>query len=481
MHNVPKIVSERLRVAGVKEHPDADVLTAFAERSLPAQERNSVVEHLSRCADCREIVSLALPDEPVREMGRQPRSGTWLIWPALRWGFVAAGIVAIASLGVIEFKHQARPSMALNAGPVEEKAAKKAENQPEAPVAATGSGKADVTTSVVAPSRSRADSAKANAETRKEFDRLTEFTNNMSAPPRDERTGVAGAIGGSTKGRQLAHGPKVLMQQNGLNSNANNEAYAFQMQPAAPTPPLPSAGPTSVDVHGQAVALDGKSAEAEKKTEVVNALSLPPSLKVPSATGHNESEVARAKPAEAVAAPQTRTEDLSQATSPYGVSSGELSNFSKSAILTPQSVRWAISAAGTLQRSVDQGNSWQDVDVNGSPDAESGANLQLALRASRGKAAAKDKADVKQREAPIVFRAVAANGPDVWAGGSNAALFHSLDAGLHWIRVEPAGSGVVLSGDILSLQFADPQRGRILTSSNEIWTTADGGQTWEKH
>jgi len=478
MEHVPKIVGERLRAAGVQEHPDAAVLTAFSERSLPTQERNSVMEHLSRCADCREIVSLALPEEPVSEMRPQPRSGTWLTWPALRWGLVAAGIVAIASLGVVEYKSHTRQSMVLNAGPVEEKGAKMADNRPEALSAASETDKTEMTTPSVAPSRTRADSGKTSSETKREFDRLTQFTFKASAPPRDERAGVAGAIGGPINGRQLSHGPKVLMQQNGLNSNANNEAYAFQTQPATP----PSATLTQeLELHGQAAALDGKSADADKKTQLIDALVLPPSVKVPSATGRTESEVARAKPAEAAAAPQTRTEAENQTTTPYGVSSGELSNFSKSATLTPQSSRWAISAAGTLQRSVDQGKSWQDVDVNGSPDAEAGANLQLAMRASRGKAIAKDKADVKQREVPVVFRAVAANGPDVWAGGSNGALFHSLDGGLHWVRVEPAGSGVVLSGDILSLQFADPQRGRILTSSNEIWTTADGGQTWEKH
>ena len=81
---------------------------------------------------------------------------------------------------------------------------------------------------------------------------------------------------------------------------------------------------------------------------------------------------------------------------------------------------------------------------------------------------------------PIIFHAVAANGPDVWAGGSEASLFHSTDSGDHWIRIQPSWRGVLLSGDILSLQFGDPQHGRIVTSTAEIWTTADAGQTWDK-
>src|SRR5436189_109522 len=55
MPNVPKIVRERLRVANLApaEHPDPDVLTAFAESSLSQRERADVLQHLSRCGECR--------------------------------------------------------------------------------------------------------------------------------------------------------------------------------------------------------------------------------------------------------------------------------------------------------------------------------------------------------------------------------------------------------------------------------------------
>ena len=107
-----------------------------------------------------------------------------------------------------------------------------------------------------------------------------------------------------------------------------------------------------------------------------------------------------------------------------------------------------------------------------------GASMPMAMKASRSKALAKDKESVSQK--PIIFRAVSANGPDVWAGGSEGSLYHSTDAGDHWLRIVPSWRGIHLSGDILNLQFADVQHGRIITSSAEIWTTADGGQTWDK-
>ena len=56
MQNVPKIVRERLKAgAPAAQHPDANALTAFAERLLPERERALVFDHLARCGDCRDI------------------------------------------------------------------------------------------------------------------------------------------------------------------------------------------------------------------------------------------------------------------------------------------------------------------------------------------------------------------------------------------------------------------------------------------
>jgi len=109
MQNVPKIVRDRLQAAApAVNHPDADLLTAFAEHSLPDRERTVVLEHLARCGDCREIVALALPEAESVQTTVRPSPRGWFTWPALRWGFVAAGVVAIASLGVLQFQRSTR-------------------------------------------------------------------------------------------------------------------------------------------------------------------------------------------------------------------------------------------------------------------------------------------------------------------------------------------------------------------------------------
>ena len=52
MPELPHIVRERLKVSRpTAAHPDADLLTAFAERALPESERAVVAEHLARCHD----------------------------------------------------------------------------------------------------------------------------------------------------------------------------------------------------------------------------------------------------------------------------------------------------------------------------------------------------------------------------------------------------------------------------------------------
>jgi photosystem II stability/assembly factor-like uncharacterized protein len=135
---------------------------------------------------------------------------------------------------------------------------------------------------------------------------------------------------------------------------------------------------------------------------------------------------------------------------------------------------WTVNS-GRLQRSLDQGQTWQDVNVMAS--ADTGASMEVAIPSNK---AGKTRKDKKAISTAPVFRAVAAYGADVWAGGTAASLYHSSDAGAHWARVVPASESATLSGDILSLEFADAQNGRISTSTGEVWTTADSGQSWKK-
>jgi len=118
MHGLPKIVLERLKTkpaapgssggspkaAGLQglEHPDANFLAAFAEKTLTERERTQVLNHLAQCAECRELAALSLPGEV--EVA-QPVSSTarrwWSAWPTLRWAALAAALGAAAIVMVL--------------------------------------------------------------------------------------------------------------------------------------------------------------------------------------------------------------------------------------------------------------------------------------------------------------------------------------------------------------------------------------------
>jgi photosystem II stability/assembly factor-like uncharacterized protein len=114
-----------------------------------------------------------------------------------------------------------------------------------------------------------------------------------------------------------------------------------------------------------------------------------------------------------------------------------------------RNVTWTI-VAGVLQRSLDSGQSWQD-----------------ALRADHA------------------LLCYASRDADVWAGGQAGALLHSTDGGVTWSPVQPSIQGKVLSSDITHIELVHSDaRGLteivLSTRNNAIWSSADGGKTWEK-
>jgi len=79
------------------------------------------------------------------------------------------------------------------------------------------------------------------------------------------------------------------------------------------------------------------------------------------------------------------------------------------------------------------------------------------------------------------FRALSAAGIDAWVGGLGGLLYHTNDVGMHWNRVRPTVDGSVLTADIIRIDFSDAQHGKVTSVDQHIWSTADGGTTWQKH
>ena len=467
MQAIPKIVRERLKAATpAVNHPDADALTAFAERSLPEVERAVVLEHLARCGECRDAVALALPaSEPVPTAVRPSPRG-WPTWPALRWGFVAAGIVGIAWFGVLQFQRSRQPeTIASKSSAPLEVAANEPKKQSLDQFAAAPAEQRD---KVQSPSLLR-DSIDKESATGDE-NKAKAFPVVPAAPVQQ----VGRASGGAAYGAQLPHGPRLPNQQQQLNS----------FQYPAPAPPQPSAlakqqdapqpsANRNVPASSEMVEVEGAPGRLETQAQSLDGRQVR-DLQAAQQSAGDESASAHVGKAKPAATPSVAYGTAAMPESP-ALTQATGGAVPASAAPLP---RWSISPSGGLQRSFDQGNTWQNVDVNvNSASYMSATSLEVGGKTSRAKV--KDSVPAPKREtAPPTFRTVAAAGAEVWAGGS--ALYHSQDAGNHWTRVVPAGAGATLTGDIVSLEFPDPQHGKVSTSTAEVWTTADNGQTWQR-
>ncbi len=112
----------------------------------------------------------------------------------------------------------------------------------------------------------------------------------------------------------------------------------------------------------------------------------------------------------------------------------------------PLATLWSISADGKVQRSSDGGKSIESVRVTDG----------------------------------VKFKAIAALGNIVWAGGAGGNLFHSTDGGATWVQVGIPFEGSTVTETIVHIQLQTPRRLTLTTDSGSQWLTDDGGQHWQK-
>ncbi len=106
--------------------------------------------------------------------------------------------------------------------------------------------------------------------------------------------------------------------------------------------------------------------------------------------------------------------------------------------------RLAEGREGTVQRSQDGGQTWQTVRV------DNGSQLY----------------------------ALSVEGPEIWAGGAEGALFHSVDNGGHWTPVVVADNGRRLRDAITRIDVNDKKVVRLKTQGGGSWVTTDDGGHW---
>jgi hypothetical protein len=401
MTDLPNIVRQRLRAKRPENHPDPNLLSAFAEQSLRDRERTAVLEHLALCGDCRDIVALAAPpteSSVANDTGRGHRV-SWFAWPVLRWGALAACLVIIGSAVLLRYKLNPPASYVMKdlAAPAPPQVA----SQP--PAIASRDDEQRWAASL--PSANREDA-------------LLAKKSDVGVPSPNTAARSLGA--GSAPGTTAAGAQQAIRLHQKAGQNLLLErrtTLASDVSGAVPTVELRANETTAPPAtEGR---IDALRADAPGKAKAAT---------VPAPAGI----VNPAAPAPA------RVE-----TPILGVVPGPANN--KLAFLSRGDVsRWTISSDGQLQHSTDSGRTWQPVVV--------------AEKAT--------------------FRALSANGPDIWVGGAQGLLYHSTDAGGHWTQVKPAAGDFPLSVDIAAIEFTDPRHGKVTTAGGEVWLTADAGRTW---
>jgi hypothetical protein len=419
-NQVPRIVHDRLRTARPGQaHPDVDLLTAFAEQALSATERDSVLEHLAFCGDCREIISLALPNTDVvvsiadaadASRATVPRAPAphklSFAWPSLRWAALAAGVVVAASLLLIrpgKLNQSTPPSISQQVATTAQPVPSTSTQIASLPVASAP------TPAPIVQSASPA----GTDETR----------------PKSELQ-LSKKLKPVTPSLQVE--PGMFLADNKLAGNKKESVQEGKSPREVPeTDEVSSATPdtAATSFHGSLIARnEGPPIENAKIEKAKPAL---PAMQVMDAN-----------------AQQTSEEAVTPAPAPLHASAAASAPKVARPLAAGQAltrhVAWAITA-GVLQRSLDSGQTWES-----------------ALRPDH----------------PL--QCYAAHGTDVWTGGQAGALFHSADGGVTWVLVQPAVKGQQLSADITHIDVSSPVKVIVSTNNNETWSSADGGNTWEK-
>lgn len=495
MPELSSLLRQRLGAAPApKTHPDADTLTAYVEKLLPTTERSRILQHISECADCREVVALILPDElPVeerqpailggKEIGSYKTKRRWFLTPSFG---LAASIVAMAlGVGIVLEMPSAKHVSSFRPSATPEQEARAVPPPPSAEPTANIGDKSPAQSSqqpaaaLNAPLGHTAQKPVLERE-RKSSDAM--FANSPAAPPSLRANTNSSAAPAMMAERQqpiqTAQLQPALPQRRDY---VNIQVFAVQNGQTgsvqAQTADLPSAPatPKATFILGQqpmynagmrqSAPLDtaGNSVQGQQGTTTIYPLS---------AADHRTfsvtskiSQVGRQLHLKRIA-PTIPSESLndyamfnpSLARSQNGEMAtkapekGEADLNQSQAFTTRALSRGGLAAAdqGSLSWKVVQGKLLKSNDFNHWTSGYAGGD-------------------------DIEFSVVNVNGPEIWAGGNNAALVHSRDGGATWERITLGSSA---AGNITNLEV-NRSHVQVRSSSGQSWSSADGGSTWQ--
>jgi len=423
-------------------HPDADLLTAYAENVLTTREREGVMSHLALCRECREVVLLAAPPFVAAEPAASAPAGRrWFALPAMRW---VAAAVAVAVVGAgVTLRHSFAPAPAARqTAAVQQGPAPAAQPQATQPVTGLAENSPATAQSVEAenevlasrlytdktlapaPAKQNAGPAKKNKsqDQRQTFDRLDQFAKLERA---DTRTHALQNSPAAQAGKFSRFENSVALPASGTVSNTQLSA-ALQ---APSAPPLHNA-PLKAD-----------------------AVTVSPNV--------TSTRVSDNTAAETTAPPPSSSDAVAYSAAPAPVASESL----------PKARRPAIPAdtAGTLRTRAEAPAAIAGLEpkVTTNPTPTVVCSLITdGVRCSHNN----QRSELHQPDAKL--KVIAAHDATVWAGGDT--LLRSDDGGSTWKDVakptnEPITQIVVMADAVY-----------VRSASGAMWKSTDNGATWSR-
>lgn len=435
MNRFNNILKQRLEAAQSAQaaHPSADTLVAFVEQGLTGTQRQVVLGHLSVCPECRQAAALATPEAATAKAAAIQALRPALHFPsAMRWASLAAGLAVAVGVGVIAYEHEAAPiqHQAMVSAPPEKA------NQPAAsPAPPANAEAAQSNLQSPATRSSQVPQSHPLLAARRDADR----TRNLAKKEMPANAGILGGLPGRAPQTERDSKDSLKTLPSAPQPQSGNETQArYEGQPmvAEQRAAVHGAPPLSAPSLAQSVSVTAENKQAE---DLDNHVAF---AKSGSASGGVVGGVAGTT--NFVQNPPVPAKTLNT------VSVSGPSAKGKAAYAWRGFVHWTISAAGKLQRRAVDGTLTIVEPVPGA-----------------------------------IIRAVAAEGIEVWAGGSRFAptpknvqprsvLFHSSDAGTTWNTIDGPWQGSITRVNLAGFNSLT------VVATDGTWNTGDGGNSWSK-
>jgi hypothetical protein len=448
MPEMPKIVLARLKAkrdaakpsgapfgpAGFQgeEHPDANLLAAFAEKTLTEKERDQVLIHLSQCTDCRDIAALAVPEESeAPESAWVAEKRRWSPWLVLRWGALAAVLGALTIVLVLHpdrwngrrdisrEAHTPVPPENLSIGP---------RATPPGPSAVPPPESAPVTARMEARQSADKMAASANA---------SEHRRDLPLEEKEERAKAREQV--TLMASSRAPAPVVALNMPAAKAEKDEDKGGNALTAKAHAGPGLPAAPAGEPMAASETA--GRASGASQTTQKAIRVSTSSVAEARGGAGISAAQAAPTKSVTPLYAPST-VSVMAQARTVEMKASRKEAEFGAG----QPAALWSVLPDGKVQRSTNGGKTFEQIHI------------------ARG----------------IKFGTIATLGNDVWAGGAGGALFHSIDGGATWTRTNISSAGNIVTEYITTILLHDPQHLTVITAFGSQWVSEDGGQNWQK-